>query len=1033
MRYGALAVMTGWVLSIACPVSAAKPDGLPDIALRVHAECAGSTKTIPARLKDHMLTLTLPAESTWVGWSRESGVDLVFEFRPVDGGAPVRIDSAPARHALDPWWLEVGASGEAAVGVHALGRSRSRALSVELRCLEDLSRDEQALWREAHVWAGQLGVWFDRGGVARAARWLTAALNLGIRVGDRADMRTWLDFQLASAARRAGFLEQSLAWSDRAADRARAHGESDLEALAMLGAGKAALGLGDTDVEPRLEAARARALEAGLAYPALVAGQDLCIAKRLAGRMDEAARCYREAIGESQRLEEWADLATAQSNLANALVTQGDLNGARKALDGALATATAHDSPRVRWMASRLLAQMQTWSGQYVEALATLDETLDSLGSNRPVERGQLLATLAGTYALMGEHARSLATYESVIADMTARGQTVRAQIYALFSAEVELRLDQPERAAQRMKVWLDGEPPESAAAAVRIGRLLRAYALAELGERDAAREEYQRIALSSESWDWPRRMRALGLELELGLTQGEAAARALESAGREALEQSHDLAHLEAVALALEHDPTLTSAESLPWFDPAAALRVRATASLLRSPELRGGLIARLRPLADRVAQSVPSGRATATAVQQALSAIESLRAIEQLPPSGTPGPELAMLERSVVLGTVGADQSGDARTGDAAALNWYASFHRSVRAQTPHVDNWTLPSTTKGELLIHPVLGRHRASLFVSDADGWRVLSGLDADAIRSHARHLSRLLESGLADRQTIASAADALATSLQWRSLAGTRAVGRLLVVADQELGGVAWELLPAFSGPEGQLADASELVVLQSLRPADAVAGFSQLITAGGNSGGSGQLAALGDADAELQDVVRTWEPDLKALALGNSAEALGTALVVPDGLVHVAGHGLVGRGWAEDQGIWLGTAEQPEFFSALRLAQTPSRSALVVLNACETGRVTTPSRIGLAGAAGGLANSGAASVIATRWAVSDRTARKFAGFLHEALRETPRQPARALQVAQMRLRALPAFRHPAEWAAWFLLAPGIEPRSRGAE
>jgi len=92
---------------------------------------------------------------------------------------------------------------------------------------------------------------------------------------------------------------------------------------------------------------------------------------------------------------------------------------------------------------------------------------------------------------------------------------------------------------------------------------------------------------------------------------------------------------------------------------------------------------------------------------------------------------------------------------------------------------------------------------------------------------------------------------------------------------------------------------------------------------------------------------------------------------------------------------------------------------LVTLSACESGRGRDMGGEGLIGLSRAFQHAGASSVLASLWAVSDRSTAEWMHHFYAALqRGMPRDEA--LRAAQAEMRSQPAYAHPFHWAAFQL-------------
>jgi CHAT domain-containing protein len=155
---------------------------------------------------------------------------------------------------------------------------------------------------------------------------------------------------------------------------------------------------------------------------------------------------------------------------------------------------------------------------------------------------------------------------------------------------------------------------------------------------------------------------------------------------------------------------------------------------------------------------------------------------------------------------------------------------------------------------------------------------------------------------------------------------------------------------------------------------------------------------LSDVDAEIA-VVRAHFDDVR-----EGADRAGILAALPGATVlHVAAHGHADIGDPLDSALELAGGETLTLRDVFGL-RLPGGLRLAVLSACETGVVAADVPDEAVGLAAGLLQAGAAGVVATLWAVPDRTAAALVALFYRAWRGDGDDPADALRAAQRRLR-----------------------------
>jgi CHAT domain-containing protein len=180
-----------------------------------------------------------------------------------------------------------------------------------------------------------------------------------------------------------------------------------------------------------------------------------------------------------------------------------------------------------------------------------------------------------------------------------------------------------------------------------------------------------------------------------------------------------------------------------------------------------------------------------------------------------------------------------------------------------------------------------------------------------------------------------------------------------------------------------------------------------------------RLGPLPFTRAEVETVASLMQPARVYLG-ADATEERAKALGADARYIHFACHGLLDRRFPLDSGLALaqpegaggdnGLLQAWEVFERVRLD-----ADLVTLSACDTASGREAGGEGLIGLSRAFQYAGARSVLASLWAVSDRSAAEFMRRFYEALKEG-RPKDQAVQAAQRALR----HQHPYHWAAFQL-------------
>lgn len=137
-------------------------------------------------------------------------------------------------------------------------------------------------------------------------------------------------------------------------------------------------------------------------------------------------------------------------------------------------------------------------------------------------------------------------------------------------------------------------------------------------------------------------------------------------------------------------------------------------------------------------------------------------------------------------------------------------------------------------------------------------------------------------------------------------------------------------------------------------------------------------------------------------------------------IIHLATHGQFGRS-AEDTFLLtydgkLNMNDLENLVDMGRFREEPLE--LLTLSACQTAVGDERSALGLAGVA---VKAGARSAVASLWFVDDRATYETLTAFYQNIQEKKMNRAKALQAAQVRVKNMPDFSHPAYWSPFLLI------------
>ena len=212
---------------------------------------------------------------------------------------------------------------DAATWVERLAPEREKLLEAA-RFLAENGEEEAAAELAANLWR----LWLLLGDVAGGRQLLAAALDVGDRRPSRA--RALALYGDGLLAFRAGAQTESQDRNEAALRAARAIGDRQAEALALVGLSRVAFRAGDY---PRVRslAAEARGLTRQLDAAAGAAPLHMLAAgTRLAGDLDEAVELYTESLELARRLGDSRGVAIELHNLGHVELHRGNLEAAER-------------------------------------------------------------------------------------------------------------------------------------------------------------------------------------------------------------------------------------------------------------------------------------------------------------------------------------------------------------------------------------------------------------------------------------------------------------------------------------------------------------------------------------------------------------------------------------------------------------------------------------------------------------------------------------------------------------------------------
>ena len=1014
----------------------------------------GATVEAPARTIDSPQD-RVGEESLWLG---EPGANPAIEIRARERGAPegeicVRLDTPAA--ALSPAWAAL----DRASALYARGdrSSRREALAAygealaAFRAAADRPGEARALFSLAVVsrllddpkgalaW-GVLGLPLLSDGDGRLAAALANEIGLDhLMRGDNAAARS--SFEQAHAFAAADPFNQAVAQSNlcrmqqvagdliaaracyRAAREALAAAKAPaLEAAAWISAGRIEDVLGEPEAAlAAYRAALALQERAGDELGRARTLNNLGLLEQELGRFDSGIAAYGEALAKFAALSDRRWQARVKNNLGLAYRQVG-----------------RRDAAEVQWQAA--LPLWREAGDAAGEASTLLNLALASLDAGRD----------AGSAEASARIETALALYRTA-GDRRGEGVALSAQARAQASrGEVEAARATFAQALERLAAI--GDRAQQADAEAGLGELELAA-----GRPSAARPPFERaLALARTLGQRRREAKALSGLGRLARAEGrpeealrlfDDALAALESE-RVHLPGAEEQTRFSALAAAVAEEG-IETALGLDRAHPGAGWSGQALARVERS---RG------RALVELLAQSGVDLEAAADPERAARRAELSRRLAAKAERSA--GQANAALRERLAreAAEIGAeldllDAEIRARAPAAAALLDPRPLDLSAFVAGLPADTLVLVFRLGDPTSTLWALARERVATF--DLPSRSLLQGAVLDLFRS----LRRFDPSEREGEQA------ALSELGRWLlgPVAGELGRRRLVIVTDGALAYLPWAALPVPANGRPLVAE-HEISFVPSLAALDAVreraaakapvpgliAAFADPVFAANDprlaaKGSAAPAAATTDrgepferlagSGAEVERILALAPPEAASdpRRLFRGFDAARSALE-EDGLadfrvLHFATHGVIDAAAPALSGLALSRFDpaggEIEGFLHLRDVYRLRLGAdLVVLSGCETALGEEVRGEGLVGLARGFLYAGASRVVASLWAVDDRTTVAFMENFYRALWLDRRAPAEALAVAQREVAAERRTRDPAFWAGWVLLGDG---------
>ncbi len=248
----------------------------------------------------------------------------------------------------------------------------------------------------------------------------------------------------------------------------------------------------------------------------------------------------------------------------------------------------------------------------------------------------------------------------------------------------------------------------------------------------------------------------------------------------------------------------------------------------------------------------------------------------------------------------------------------------------------------------------------------------------------------------------------------------------MIVPDGPLYGLNLETLPAGADGHYWLEDATVMLTPSlNLLLARGSPGRSnrRLLLVGDADEWDDEFPKLPNADQEIEGIEKSFPEKERQVLSGAAASPAGYQRAHPErfGFIHFDAHAAANRDAPMDSAIVLSREGDRGRLTVKDLLGMHTQAELVTLSACHSAGARTYAGEGMVGLAWAFLQSGAGSVIAGLWDVSDYSSPRLMEQLYAGLAKGE-APADALRAAKLALIHGGKYIHPFYWGAFQLYA-----------
>lgn len=774
------------------------------------------------------------------------------------------------------------------------------------------------------------------------------------------------------------------------------------------------------------------------------------------GRYVQARDCYEKALPILEALGSPQQMVEILSGVALLNLEMGRTNDAeaayRRAIDIAQHDGLANPEATLR----RNLADNLRLQGRYAEALSNLDAAWILLEANPdPAEQALVLSTRGTTYMNMGE-------MESARADFVRFSELTKELDNPAYSALAERNTayfyresGAYERGLKSVQEAIALAEKAGDAREYREGLVLRGDLEMRLGRYEDSLKSWEE-ALAQDTQD--QAVKAV-LEDEIAIASVQASmgkTRAARERLRGVRARAAGLPHLETAAMfAMGQSFEKENADSAAFYYDRALGQLEAEGAGLGGAEVQAGFLSGVRRYyyeeVTRYFVSTYESTRDVRWSKRGFATIEKAKArglldLLRVTVADRSSPEEEkLLDRLYSLDPKSASYATDRD----AIERRYVDVRRArvesamggLSGSTTPVDLDAVSRSLPGHtVLLEYALGDSASFLWVVDRDGHDIVRLPRRAAIEAEVRRLRDALARVRGGETALLKSARSLYETLLRPADARLEGAETVLIVPDGKLFELPFEALlssdvvaegdwrkqPFFARSHETLYAPSASVYL-SMKSRPALKSYDRDLFAVGNPDFTGLAVERGEPLAPLPfamqeiDAISAGVKDSRRIVLtGRDASEANVKDEFKNGtprVVHLATHGLVDPTEPMRSNVALAAGDHEDgYFHTLEILAIPVRSQLVVMSACETARGQISRGEGVVGLSRAFLASGAGSVIASLWAVSDESTAELMKAFYKGMLGRKRSASRALNEARLALIDTEKYSHPFYWS-----------------